>query len=127
MPIRSRVALAALLEAFLFAFGACAAGAADFVVTTDVDSLDATPGDGFCADADGACTLRAAVQEANALAGADRIELGAGRYLLSLAGTGEDAAASGDLDLDTLKVHIDWLIDKGAPGLFLAGSWGEYL
>ena len=99
MPIRSRVALAALLEAFLFAFGACAAGAADFVVTTDVDSLDATPGDGLCADADGACTLRAAVQEANALAGADRIELGAGRYLLSLAGTGEDAAASGDLDL----------------------------
>ena len=32
-----------------------------------------------------------------------------------------------DLDLDALKVHIDWLIDKGAPGLFLAGSWGEYL
>ena len=31
-----------------------------------------------------------------------------------------------DLDLDALKVHIDWLIDKGAPGLFLAGSWGEY-
>ena len=31
-----------------------------------------------------------------------------------------------DLDLDSLKVHIDWLIDKGAPGLFLAGSWGEY-
>lgn len=31
-----------------------------------------------------------------------------------------------DLDLDTLKVHIDWLIDKGAPGLFLTGSWGEY-
>ena len=31
-----------------------------------------------------------------------------------------------DLDLDALKLHIDWLIDKGAPGLFLAGSWGEY-
>src|SRR4030042_4492763 len=31
-----------------------------------------------------------------------------------------------DLDLDALKVHIDWLIDKGAPGLFLLGSWGEY-
>lgn len=31
-----------------------------------------------------------------------------------------------DLDLDALKVHIDWLIDKGAPGLFLTGSWGEY-
>ncbi len=31
-----------------------------------------------------------------------------------------------DLDLDALKGHIDWLIDKGAPGLFLIGSWGEY-
>ena len=31
-----------------------------------------------------------------------------------------------DLDLDALKVHIDWLIDRGAPGLFLTGSWGEY-
>lgn len=31
-----------------------------------------------------------------------------------------------DLDLDALRLHIDWLIDKGAPGLFLTGSWGEY-
>jgi 4-hydroxy-tetrahydrodipicolinate synthase len=31
-----------------------------------------------------------------------------------------------DLDLDALKRHIDWLIGKGAPGLFLIGSWGEY-
>ncbi len=31
-----------------------------------------------------------------------------------------------DLDLDGLKTHIDWLIHKGAPGLFLIGSWGEY-
>jgi dihydrodipicolinate synthase/N-acetylneuraminate lyase len=34
--------------------------------------------------------------------------------------------ANEDLDLDGLKRHIDWLIDKGAPGLFLTGSWGEY-
>ena len=31
-----------------------------------------------------------------------------------------------DLDLDALKVHIDWLIDKKPTGLFLTGSWGEY-
>lgn len=31
-----------------------------------------------------------------------------------------------DLDLDALKRHIDWLIAKGAPGLFVTGSWGEY-
>ena len=81
------------------------AAAADFSVTTQADSADAVPGDGFCADADGACSLRAAVQEANALAGADRIALPAGHYLLSLAGVREDAGASGDLDVhDALTI-----------------------
>ena len=23
-------------------------------------------------------------------------------------------------------LDLDWLIDKGSPGLFLTGSWGEY-
>jgi hypothetical protein len=45
------------------------------------------------------CTQRAAIQEANALASADTIVLPAGTYLLSLAGTAEDAAATGDLDI----------------------------
>jgi 4-hydroxy-tetrahydrodipicolinate synthase len=31
-----------------------------------------------------------------------------------------------DLDLDALRRQIDWLIERGAPGLFLTGSWGEY-
>ena len=30
-----------------------------------------------------------------------------------------------DLDLDGLKLHIDWLIERSARP-FLAGSWGEY-
>lgn len=31
-----------------------------------------------------------------------------------------------DLDLAALEDQIDWLIDRGSPGLFLTGSWGEY-
>ena len=37
------------------------------------DAADAAPGDGTCAIAGGGCTLRAAIQEANARSGADRI------------------------------------------------------
>jgi CSLREA domain-containing protein len=37
-----------------------------FQVTTTTDAPDASPGDGICADAAGQCTLRAAVQEADA-------------------------------------------------------------
>ncbi|HSN18006.1 MAG TPA: DUF11 domain-containing protein [Gammaproteobacteria bacterium] len=51
------------------------ASAATFIVNSTADSVDATPGDGTCADSSGACTLRAAVMEANALAGADTIDL----------------------------------------------------
>ncbi len=43
------------------------------VVTTVADTPDASPGDGLCADAGGACSLRAAVEEAEGLAGADTI------------------------------------------------------
>ena len=37
-----------------------------FIVTSNVDTGDASPGDGLCADGTGACTLRAAIDEANA-------------------------------------------------------------
>ena len=73
--------------------------AADFVVDTTTDSLDISLGDGFCADATGRCSLRAAIQESNASALADTITLAAETYAFTLAGTLEDAAASGDLDI----------------------------
>ena len=40
-----------------------------------VDTVDANPGDGNCADANGFCSLRAAIMEANELSGEDRIVL----------------------------------------------------
>ena len=78
---------------------AAPAGAATFHVDSDADEVDVLPGDGVCATASDTCTLRAAVQEANALAGPDTIRVPAGKYDLTHTGAGEDEAASGDLDL----------------------------
>ncbi len=80
----------------------CLAGpvaAAKFAVVSLADTLDVVPGDGVCADESAACTLRAAIQEANASAGPDAIELGPGIHLLTRAGSLENLAASGDLDV----------------------------
>lgn len=48
---------------------------ATFTVNSDEDSVDAIPGNGICETAagNGICTLRAAIQETNALPGADTI------------------------------------------------------
>jgi len=73
-----------------------------FQVTTTEDLVDKAPGDGTCAATTGVedrCSLRAAIQEANALTGADEIQLPFGRYTLVITGTDEDAAAAGDLDI----------------------------
>lgn len=51
------------------------AAAAVFVVDSSVDQVDADPGDGVCADADGRCTLRATIQEANATVAVDIVKL----------------------------------------------------
>lgn len=73
---------------------------ASFVVGTTADTPDADPGDGICADADGNVSLRAAIQEANARGVAEIIELEPRAvYVLSIAGDGEDDAATGDLDV----------------------------
>lgn len=70
-----------------------------FNVDVSTDSIDANPGDGTCADSSGDCSLRAAIMEANALAGADTIVLPAGTYQLTLSGANEDNANTGDLDI----------------------------
>src|SRR5262249_48349405 len=67
--------------------------------------VDATPGDGVCATAAGACTLRAAVMEANAVPGDDAIFLPAGIFRLTPTGDAEDLGVTGDLDvLDSLAI-----------------------
>lgn len=69
-------------------------------VTTTKDTADRAPGDGVCADAQGQCSLRAAVQQANA-SGGGTIRLQKAVYALTITGPGEDAAATGDLDVRT--------------------------
>jgi CSLREA domain-containing protein len=75
------------------------AHAATFTVNSTADAVDANPGDGVCVTAAGKCTLRAAIMESNALPGDDTITLPTGTYTLTIPGTGEDAAATGDLDI----------------------------
>lgn len=74
---------------------------ATFNVNSTVDATDVNPGDGMCetAPSNGICTLRAAIQESNALAGADSIVMPAGVFTLTITGREEDAAATGDLDV----------------------------
>jgi CSLREA domain-containing protein len=49
------------------------AASATYVVNTSGDRADANVGDGVCSDSRGSCSLRAAIQEADWLAGDDRI------------------------------------------------------
>lgn len=72
-----------------------------FNVDTYADTVDIKPGDGLCADENGLCSLRAAVMEVNANEIWDSIDifLEEGTYELSLEGTDENGAATGDLDI----------------------------
>lgn len=75
------------------------AQAAIFTVNTTDDTVDANPGDGVAVDTSGYCSLRAAIMEANALAGMDTIVLPEGIFTLTIEGTQEDECLSGDLDI----------------------------
>ena len=84
-----------MCQAYFYYFysflGAAPAWAATFSVTKIADTNDGT------CDAD--CSLREAIIAANAAAGSDTIAVPSGTYTLTIAGQGEDAAATGDLDL----------------------------
>jgi CSLREA domain-containing protein len=81
------------------------AAGVEFQVNTTEDLYDADPGDGVCADGEGRCTLRAAVEEASALPGPDRILLPPGVYTLQFPVV-EDMGFAGDLDVrDDLSVE----------------------
>ena len=76
-----------------------------------LDKPDVNPGDGACASEDGVCTLRAAIEEANAQPGLRTVALGTGVYTLTegrlditddlvLVGNGADSSIiDGDNDL----------------------------
>jgi CSLREA domain-containing protein len=95
------------------------AQAAQFVVNSTADAVDLAPGDGTCATSTGVCTLRAAIQEANALTGGPHtIRLPPGTYALTIPGAGEDKGATGDLNI-TANLTIS---GAGATGTIIAGA-----
>ena len=97
-----------------------AASAVTFAVNSVVDVPDADPGDGVCRTApeNTVCTLRAAIMEANALPGADRIELRANTtYVLTRSGK-DDTGLNGDLDvLDDVAI-----VGAGAGSTIIDGN-----
>jgi CSLREA domain-containing protein len=86
-----------------------------FTVTSTLDETDTAPGDGVCVSPSDYCTLRAAIQEANALPGPDIIKLKTALYMLTIPGRSEDGCATGDLDItDDLTI-----IGTGAQNTFI--------
>ena len=80
------------------------------IPTYDVTKIEDT-NDGVCSAAD--CSLREAINNANACPGPHTINLPAGGYGLTLVGDNEDDGATGDLDL---KNDIA-IIGTGAPSI----------
>lgn len=68
---------------FLSIFSTQPAFPVNFTVDTVDDLSDDSPGDGFCNTVSDSCSLRAAIDESNALAGSDSIDIPMGTYLLT--------------------------------------------
>lgn len=95
--------------------------AASLAVNSTVDRADANPGDGVCQTATaGQCTLRAAIQEANSLPGADTITIPAGVYALEIPTVNDDLDGTGDFDIHSSMTIVGagagmTIIDGGVP------------
>jgi hypothetical protein len=104
MRAAARLALVCLLCLAAWPPGAAparAAGAQTFSVNWLLDEPAAAPGSGVCISTPSAkCTLRAAVQVANASPGHDTILLGPGTHILTRPGADYDSL-NGSLDIDS--------------------------
>ncbi len=82
MNLRSELRLSALVLAAMSIFHFSPLYGAEFVVVSGSNEGDSNPGDGLCRTPGqfGACSLRAAVEESNALPGTDTIVLGPGSH-----------------------------------------------
>jgi CSLREA domain-containing protein len=116
----SIAALAVAVGALGGLTSASAATGAEFTVTSAADAVDAGVGNGSCATSTGACTLRAAIQEANAIPGHDTIRIPAGTYAIAIAPQNTNLAESGDFDITGSVTIIgdgpgSTILDGGAP------------
>jgi CSLREA domain-containing protein len=105
------------------------ARAADFVVDSTADTVDAVPGDGSCADSGDNCTLRAAAGEASHTSVPDSISIPAGAYDLTLGrlivGEGDSLSGAGPA-LTTLSVGgLDLGEAASVYGMTIGGVGGS--
>ena len=103
------------LVCFLFIFCIPDIHAADFNVNSTSDVADSNPGDGICDTGAGECTLRAAVMEAEALAGADNIAIPSGTYVLT---NGQLVISTGDLAITGADAETTIIDGNGNMRIF---------
>lgn len=105
--------------------------AATFVVNSTGDTADAVPGDGLCADPGGQCSLRAAIEEANASAGADSITFNLGSGTPTIQPLAPLPAITQPLTIDgttggATRVELNGAAaGAGANGLVVSGTGGS--
>jgi CSLREA domain-containing protein len=123
-----------------------ASASTTFVVNSTGDGADSNPGDGVCNDGSGNCTLRAAIQQANATSGTDTINFqipGSGVRTIAPVtglpavtdpvvidgytqpGSSPNTLASGDdavLLVELSGANIDTSGGTGASGLVITGG-----
>lgn len=113
MRLYIRLLMALIIcQASLSALGINSARALEIRVNWVEDAVDYNSGIGVCNIGSNPlvthCSLRAAIQTANASPGTDTITLPPGTYILSIPGSGEFYAATGDLDIrDDLTIQSD--------------------
>ncbi|MFL6277241.1 MAG: C25 family cysteine peptidase [Blastocatellia bacterium] len=109
------------------------APAAVFTVNSTGDQADLVPGDGVCLTANGDCTLRAALEETNALAGADTINFNIGTGTPSITPAAALPSITDRLTIDgnsggaaRVQINGSGVATAGTHGLVLApGSSGS--
>src|SRR5579863_3211278 len=89
-----------------------------FTVNATADAHDASPGDGKCADTAGQCTLRAALEEADASPSGSTVNITvpAGTYDLTL----------GTLTLGSATVPLDITVSGAVAGSTVVASTGRF-
>jgi len=103
---------------FAFALVPITAYSNTFILDSFEDIVDSNPGDGLCLTSSNECTLRAAIQESNNLAGPHTILLEVGTYRISIPGINDDNSLTGDLDIRA-NITIE---GKGAAKTIINGS-----
>src|ERR671915_480513 len=130
LPQLKRVSAGFGVAVALLLFGLTVPAPADaalpFTVNNTRDEVDTNPGNGLCQtfSGPGQCSLRAAIQEANASIGADTIIIEPGVYELEVPTLNEDLPETGDYDIHGSLTIVrsgapasagDVIIDGGFP------------